>query len=177
VPYLAADPALVESWRARLSGSKTFKIGIAWQGSTIYQADRFRSIPLAAFQPLALEGVELISLQKGFGSEQLDRSAVKFPVRDFREAVDREQGAFMDTAAIMKNLDLVVTSDTVTAHLAGGLGVRTWVALPFAPDWRWHHDREDSPWYPTLRLFRQPAWDNWQAVFERMASELSREIR
>jgi hypothetical protein len=69
-----------------------------------------------------------------------------------------------------------VTSDTVTAHLAGGLGVRTWVALPFAPDWRWHHDREDSPWYPTLRLFRQPEWDNWQAVFERMASELRREI-
>jgi hypothetical protein len=176
VPYLAADPALIEKWRDILAGSDTFKIGIAWQGSTIYQADRLRSIPLAAFQSLAMPGVELVSLQKGFGSEQLDAITGKFRVRDFGNDLDREHGAFMDTAAIMKNLDLVITSDTVTAHLAGGLGVRAWVALPFAPDWRWHHDRDDSPWYASLQLFRQPAWNNWQAVFERMANELRREI-
>jgi tetratricopeptide (TPR) repeat protein len=200
VPYLSADPALVEHWRGKLeaggrrpqaggrknslpssaglrpAASSQFKVGIAWQGSTTYRADRLRSIAVARFAPLAQDGVELVSLQKEPGSEQLAEIADSFRVRDLGEAFDREHGAFMDTAAVMQCLDLVVTSDTSIAHLAGGLGVAVWVALPLSPDWRWLVEREDSPWYPTMRLFRQTSFDDWSPVFERMATELRRRI-
>jgi hypothetical protein len=121
-----------------------------------------------------LPGVQSICLQKGAGREQLVAMAGETSIVDFGEAIDSDSGAFMDTAAIMKKLDLVITSDTATAHLAGALGVRVWLALPFLPDWRWLLAREDSPWYPTMRLFRQPRWGDWPAVFERMAAELVR---
>ena len=154
VPYLAADTELTDAgggnWR-RIEG---FKIGIVWQGSRVYRPDRWRSIPLAQFAPLArLPGVRLISLQKGFGSEQI--AAVDFPVVDLSDRLDEAAGPFMDTAAVIGKLDLVVASDTAIAHLAGALGAPVWVALPFSPDWRWLRDRDDSPWYPTMRLFRQ----------------------
>lgn len=80
----------------------------------------------------------------------------------------------MDTAAVMKGLDLIITSDTATAHLAGALGVAVWVALPFVPDWRWGLEHEHCPWYPTMRLFRQSAWDHWPEVFQRIAGELAK---
>ena len=89
----------------------------------------------------------------------------------------KDSGAFMDTAAVMKNLDLVITSDTATAHLAGALGVNVWVALPAVPDWRWFLGRADSPWYPTMRLFRQPAPGDWSAPFAEMAERLARRVR
>jgi ADP-heptose:LPS heptosyltransferase len=88
------------------------------------------------------------------------------------ESFDRDHGAFMDTAAVFKNVDLVITSDTSVAHLAGALGVPTWVALPIGPDWRWHVDRDDSPWYPTMRLFRQSTLGQWRDVFERITAAL-----
>jgi tetratricopeptide (TPR) repeat protein len=175
VPYLFADPALCEHWRQELRGSPAFKVGIVWQGSAKYKDDRRRSVPLASFAPLArLAGVQLISLQKGPGSEQLHQQAGGFSVTDLGSRLDEKSGAFMDTAAVMKNLDLVVTTDTATAHLAGALAVPVWVALPFLPDWRWLMDREDSPWYPTMRLFRQTAPGDWQGVFERVANELKK---
>ena len=168
VPYLAADPELTEHWRQELAEIEGFKIGIAWQGSRDYRSDRWRSIPLAQFAPLArLPGVRLISLQKGFGSEQI--AAVDFPVLDLSDRLDEAAGPFMDTAAVIRNLDLVVTSDTAIAHLAGALGAPVWVALRFSPDWRWLRDRDDSPWYPTMRLFRQTTFGHWPDVFERMA--------
>ncbi|HYV39536.1 MAG TPA: tetratricopeptide repeat protein [Gemmataceae bacterium] len=194
VPYLNADPCLVEKWRVQcrvggvfgthpgdLVGSEDSThptthhpphlVGIAWQGDPSYRHDCQRSIPLSQFAPLAnVEGVQLISLQKGFGIEQL--AANPFPVRDLGNQLDEKSGAFMDTAAIMKNLDLVISSDTAIAHLAGALGVPVWVALPFVPDWRWLLDREDSPWYPTMRLFRQISPGQWENVFQRMAQEL-----
>jgi tetratricopeptide (TPR) repeat protein len=173
VPYVFADEKLVESWRARLEEWDGFKVGIAWQGNPKCPGDRFRSIPLGRFVALAaLAGVRLVSLQKGPGVEQLDEVREAWNVIDFGESLDAAGGAFMDTAAIMKNLDLVVTSDTATAHLAGALGVRTWVALPFMPDWRWLLERDDSPWYPTMRLFRQQQWGDWPEVFDRMARDL-----
>jgi hypothetical protein len=175
VPYVFADPTLVVHWREKLKAFKRFKIGIAWQGNPNFPADRFRSISLSQFGALMrLPGVQYISLQKGTGKEQLATMAAEPLIIDFGESLDTDSGAFMDTAAIMKNLDLVITSDTATAHLAGALGVRAWVALPFLPDWRWLLKREDSPWYPTMRLFRQPRWGDWPAVFERMAVELER---
>jgi tetratricopeptide (TPR) repeat protein len=176
VPYLAADPRWVDVWRDVLGETADFRVGIAWQGSAANTNDRFRSIRLLHFEPLARQGVELISLQKGPGSEQLAGLAASFNVRHFAEGLDEEHGAFVDTSAIMKNLDLVVTADTAVAHLAGALGVAVWVALPLATDWRWMRDRHDSPWYPTMRLFRQPSFDDWPSVFRNMAEALRCEV-
>ena len=175
VPYLQADEPLVESWRQRLSRFEgVFKVGINWQGNRAYVYDRFRSIPLAEFAPLAsVAGVSLVSLQKGEGSEQLAALADQWTIHDLGPQLDESNGAFMDTAAVMKNLDLVITSDTATAHLAGALGVPVWVGLSTAPDWRWFLDRDDSPWYPTMRLFRQTMRGDWSGVFARMAAELA----
>jgi tetratricopeptide (TPR) repeat protein len=176
IPYLLADPQLVASWGCELGRTKGLRVGIAWQGNAAYLGDRYRSIPLSRFAPLAQSGVEFVSLQKGAGVEQLAGLAQKFAVRDFGPSLDKAHGPFMDTAAIMKNLDLVVTSDTAIAHLAGALGVQVWVALPLAPDWRWMYDRTDSPWYPTMRLFRQSRFDQWPDVFEQMAAVLKLEL-
>jgi tetratricopeptide (TPR) repeat protein len=175
VPYLLADAALVDYWRGELSSFPGLKIGIAWQGNPRFAADCMRSIPLTHFTPLAqVEGVRLLSLQKGTGCEQLAAVASYLPVIDLADRLDETTGGFMDTAAVMKNLDLVVTSDTAVAHLAGGLGVPVWVALALGADWRFLMGREDSPWYPTMRLFRQTQMGDWDSVFERIAAELRR---
>jgi tetratricopeptide (TPR) repeat protein len=175
VPYLAADPQWVEYWRGALGGQRTFQVGIAWQGSPTYQADRYRSIPLVEFAPLAQKGVELISLQKGPGSQPLTESTAPFRVRELVD-LDGAHGPFMDTAAVIENLDLVITADTVIGHLAGALGVSVWVVLPSSPDWRWLYQREDSPWYPTMRLFRQTSHGDWPGVFRRMAEALAAKV-
>jgi ADP-heptose:LPS heptosyltransferase len=119
-----------------------------------------------------IRGVRWISLQKGVGSQQLAEVRERFPVVDLGSRLQD----FTDTAAVMKNLDLVITSDTAAAHLAGALGVPVWVALSFAADWRWLLDRSDSPWYPTMRLFRQRERGNWQAVFEAIEKALSERL-
>jgi tetratricopeptide (TPR) repeat protein len=181
VPYLKAAPKLVDHWREQLAFSnvnapdagQVFRIGIAWQGSPKFPGDRQRSIPLAWFGPLAnIEGVRLISLQKGPGAEQLQQLNGKFPVRDFGSGIDESSGAFMDTAAIIKNLDLVIASDTAVAHLAGALGIPVWVALAFVPDWRWLLQCEDTPWYPSMRLFRQIRPGHWEGVFDSLAKQV-----
>jgi len=173
VPYVFADPQLVEIWQERLAEWEGFKVGIVWQGNPKCPGDRFRSIPLTEFTPLAATpGVLLVNLQKGSGHEQLAGFGETWGVIDFGQSVDATSGAFMDTAAIMKNLDLVITSDTAAAHLAGALGVPVWLALPFVPDWRWMLDRDDSPWYPTMQLFRQSQSGDWSSVFEQMSAQL-----
>ncbi len=173
VPYLSADPELVERWRGPVGAVPGFRVGIAWQGSPTYQGDRHRSLPLRHFAPLArLPGVRLISLQKGAGAEQLAEVAERWGVLDLGQRLDEGPGAFLDTAAVMQHLDLLVTSDSAIAHLAGALGVPVWLALPMARDWRWLMDREDCPWYPTMRLFRQRRWGDWDDVFQRIAHAL-----
>jgi tetratricopeptide (TPR) repeat protein len=173
VPYLFAREDLVRYWRDRLSDANAFKIGICWQGSPTYEGDRRRSFALEHFSVLAeVPGVQLISLQKGVGTEQI--ADVRFSVRTLGPELDETNGAFTDTAAVMRNLDLVVASDTAVVHLAGALAVPVWVALAKVSDWRWLLDREDSPWYPTMRLFRQSERGNWQQVFERMAGEVKK---
>jgi len=175
VPYLTADPALVAHWRTQLSAVPGFKIGINWQGSREHKMDSLRSVRLLEFAPLAsLQGVHLFSLQEGAGTEQLGTLAGAFPVTDLGSRLDGPSGAFMDRAALMTNLDLVVTVDTALAHLAGALGVPVWVPLAFAADWRWLLDREDSPWYPSMRLFRQTRLGEWAPVFERLAAEVQK---
>jgi tetratricopeptide (TPR) repeat protein len=173
VPYLFADPDLVLHWRRQLAPVRGFRVGIVWQGNPEHPWDRHRSVPLAAFEPLArVEGVRLISLQKGPGSEQLAALGGRFPVLSLGPLVDETSGPFLDSAAILANLDLLVTSDTSSAHLAGALGVPVWVALSFSPDWRWLLGRPDSPWYPTMRLVRQTALGDWAGVFDRIAAAL-----
>jgi FkbM family methyltransferase len=173
VPYLSARPELVEQWRERLSVYGGLKIGIAWQGNPKYPADRMRSFPLSALEPLGrLHGIQLFSLQRDAGVEQLDALAGRLDIVPLGQELDRTTGAFVETAAVLKNLDLVITPDTAVAHVAGALGVPLWLALSNVPHWPWLLDREDTPWYPTARLFRQHAGADWTSVFERMAEQL-----
>jgi tetratricopeptide (TPR) repeat protein len=176
VPYLDIDATRTEHWRDELASIEGFKVGIAWQGSPQFRFDRYRSMPLAEFAPLAeVAGVALISLQKGYGSEQVAARRGRLPIIDLGPRLD-ESGAFLDTGAVMKNLDLVITSDSATAHLAGALGIPVWLATPYAPDWRWLLDRDDSPWYPTMRLFRQRQRGDWRTVFRAMAVALAERL-
>ena len=148
-------------------------VGIVWQGNPRHRLDRYRSAPLAVFAPLArVPGVRLISLQKGAGCEQI--ATAPLTVEQPQEELDAGGESFADTAAIMKCLDLVISSDTAIPHLAGALGVPVWVALTFVPDWRWLLHCRDSPWYPTMRLFRQSRFGQWEDVFQHMANELER---
>jgi tetratricopeptide (TPR) repeat protein len=175
VPYLAADEGLVETWAQRLGGPEATKIGIVWQGNPIHPDDYRRSAPLSVFRPLTeLSGVRLYSLQRGPGSEQLKQVIGMWPITDLAGEMDDQAGAFMETAAVMKSLDLVVTVDTSVAHLAGALAVPVYVALAFVTDWRWLLERDDTPWYPTMRLFRQRQAGNWPDVFERIATAIAR---
>ncbi|OYV94189.1 MAG: hypothetical protein B7Z73_02960 [Planctomycetia bacterium 21-64-5] len=173
VPYLYAKPELIERWRKELSYIGALKIGIAWKGNPRYRGDRHRSIPLERFAPLAdIPGVRLIGLQKGLGTEQIAQLNDRFSLTELPASRDEAAGSFMDTAAILKNIDLVISCDSSLTHLAGGLGVPVWLAQSLASDWRWLLNRDDSPWYPALRIFRQKTLGDWEEVFERMAGEL-----
>ena len=154
-----------------MSSIEGFRIGIAWQGNRDFANDELRRVPLSQFREIALTpGVKLISLQKGDGTEQLEQ--VDFEVIQF-ENVDKDAGAFMDTAAIMANVDLVISPCTAVPHLAGGLGRPVWLAKSFAAEWRWmNDDREENPWYPTMTMFRQPQIGDWESVFQRMKTRL-----
>ena len=169
IPYLRAEPERVARWRARM-GEKGFKIGISWQGGRRGIASR--AMPLSCFAGLSqLEGVRLISLQKDAGAEPLSGLP---GVESLGEDFDAGPGAFLDSAAVMQSLDLVITLDSAIAHLAGALGRPVWVALKHVPDWRWFLERNDSPWYPGMRLFRQKAEGDWTSVFAQMENELRR---
>jgi Flp pilus assembly protein TadD len=173
VPYLRAEPELAEKWAARI-GPAGAKIGIVWQGNANPEADMARSMPLAAFAPLAsAPNARLISLQKGFGVEQLADLPPGMRVETLGEDFDAGPDAFVDAAAAIAHLDLVVTCDTSIAHLAGALGRPVWVALKKDAEWRWLRDRDDSPWYPTMRLFRQKQRGDWNGVFAEMAERLA----
>lgn len=168
-PYLRADPQRAELWRDRI-GSEGFKIGICWQGGPGNPA---RSFPLAALEDIAsLPGLRLISLQKE--AEPALPSAAGMPIETLGEGYDAGPDGFLDAAAAMEAMDLVITCDTSLAHLAGALARPVWVALKFAADWRYLTGREDSVWYPTMRLFRQDRPGDWQSVFTRMAAALAR---
>jgi tetratricopeptide (TPR) repeat protein len=173
-PYLSAQTERAAQWRARLEG-QGFKVGVCWQGG-LWQggaALRGRSFEPKEFEPLArVSGVRLISLQKQHGPEQLGALPGGMRIESIGEDFDAGPDGFVDTAAVMEELDLIVTCDTSIAHLAGALGRPAWVALRYAADWRWLIDRDDSPWYATLRLFRQKKRNEWVSVFSEMASEL-----
>jgi len=173
VPYLAAGAQRIARWRERLPQG-SFKIGITWQGRPEAKIDPRRAFPLRSCAPLAaLRGVSLISLQKRHGLEQLEALPAGMRVETLGDDFDSGSDAFLDAAAVMMSLDLIISADTATAHLAGALARPTWIALAHAPEWRWLTQREDSPWYPTARLFRQRAAGDWDEVFQRMADRLA----
>ncbi|MGA2042238.1 MAG: DUF6165 family protein [Roseiarcus sp.] len=173
VPYLRAEATLRAKWAARI-GSHGFKIGVSWQGSPNPEADLGRAFPLAALAPIAaLPGVRLISLQKGAGTEQLANLPPGMVVESPGEDFDAGPDAFVDTAAAIANLDLTLTCDTSIAHLAGALGAPVWVALKQVAEWRWLRERADSPWYPTMRLFRQSRRGDWSELFARVSSAVA----
>jgi tetratricopeptide (TPR) repeat protein len=166
-PYLSAEPERVARWRERL-GSQGFKIGIFWQGTT-----RNSAAPLSALAPLAeIPGARLISLQKQPGAEAIAQVPFGAKIESPLDAGDLSAQGLLDTAALIANLDAVVSIDSMPAHLAGALGKPVALALPYVPDWRWLLDRDDTPWYPTMRLYRQDASRDWAAVFARIADQL-----
>jgi Flp pilus assembly protein TadD len=191
VPYDFAESALVEHWRSQLvkalsqegedlqlapiaSGHRTpnrpFLVGIAWQGHPDHSGDHWRSFRVDQFSPLAqVPGIRLISLQVGAGRDQVEALSGRFAVTDLPGRRGRD---FSETAAIMCSLDLIITPDSALAHLAGALGLPVWVALCYSSEWRWLSGGDDSPWYPTMRLFQQAKPGEWEPVFERMAEGL-----
>ena len=181
VPYLAADAAAVAEWRARLRALPGLKIGLNWQGQAGTEKQpwiRGRSFALACAAPLArVPGVSLVSLQKGTAAEQ--RASVEFgsALAQLTDPLNTGADAVMESAALISALDLVITSDTFFAHLAGALGVPVFVALQTVPDWRWLLDRSDSPWYPTMRVFRQREPGDWLELFERVARDVEALVR
>ncbi|WP_158816239.1 DUF6165 family protein [Methylocapsa sp. S129] len=177
VPYLKPEEALLAKWATRI-GAHGFKIGISWQGNPNPEADIGRSVPLAAFASLAaLPNVRLISIQKGVGSEQLVNLPPGMAVETLGADFDAGPDAFVDTAAVIAHVDLVVTCDTSIAHLAGALGAPVWVALKHVAEWRWLRERADSPWYPSMRLFRQSERGDWSGLFARITAALDPLVR
>lgn len=172
LPKLGADADSIRSWGRRLP-QDGLRVGIAWQGNPAARVEHGRSIPLSAFRALtASPGVRLVSLQKGKGSEQLAEWTGQDRPLDLGEAY--RLGDFADTAAVVSNLDLVITCDTSVGHLSGALGRPTWIAIGANPDWRWLKDRQDTIWYESARLFRLRPGETWDALFRRMRSQLPR---
>lgn len=169
VPYLRAEPALISSWGDRLPPRRGLRVGLVWAGSPEHRNDRNRSLALERLAPLAtVPGVEFFSLQKGAGAGQAANPPAGMELTD----LGPEIGNFADTAAICQHLDLVISVDTSVAHLTGALGRPVWVLLPFCPDWRWLHGTDFTPWYPTMRLFRQSAPRDWDPVIARVRDAL-----
>ncbi|NUB23973.1 tetratricopeptide repeat protein [Azospirillum brasilense] len=169
VPYLHPDPERAAAWSDRLAAGPGLRVGLVWAGNPRFPGDALRSPRLAGLRPvLDVPGVRFYGLQKGPGREDLDRVPMPSSFTDLGPDI----ADFADTAAIMANLDLVISSCTGPAHLAGALGVPVWVVLPHSPDWRWLLEREDSPWYPNARLFRQTRVGDWAEVAGRVADAL-----
>lgn len=166
VPYLFADPGLVETWRTRMRAPvHSLKVGIVWAGNPNHRNDRNRSLDPALLKPLAtVEKTAFYCLQ------QKPHSAAVPDLSPLQFAGVFDELTFPDTAAIIQNLDLVISVDTAVAHLAGALARPVWTLLPYAPDWRWMLDRADTPWYPTMRLFRQPRLNDWPSVIDEVVT-------
>jgi ADP-heptose:LPS heptosyltransferase len=176
IPYLAAEPALVAKWKEKL-GEHGFKIGIAWRSSA-HGASIGKTFSPAHFEGLSkFPGVRLISLQKADESAELNDLPPGMVVEQLGPEFDSGPDAFVDSAAVMASLDLVISSDTGLAHLAGALGRPVWVALKYVPDWRWMLDRADTPWYPTMRLFRQTAAGDWASAFAEIEAAMPEVLR
>ena len=167
VPYVAASADRIAHWRPRLATTERLRVGIVWAGNPGHSNDRHRSVRLEDFAPLSsIDGIAWFGLQKGRDDNRTSCDGLTL------EPLGPDIADFADTAAILTHLDLVIAVDTAIVHLAGAMGKPVWTLLPFASDWRWMTERVDSPWYPTMRLFRQPRAGDWAAVFADVAREL-----
>ncbi len=176
VPYVSPDQQLVEFWKNKMRHYPGFKVGVVWQGNPDHPADYLRSFPLSKYAPLAsVPGVQVFSLQKGFGREQLKNAG--FPIVDLWDKVDEANATFTDTAAMLKSLDLLISADTSVIHVAGALAVPAWVLLGRFLEWRWLWGHQKTPWYPSLRLFRPQRRFHWDDVFTEVVVELKRLIQ
>ncbi len=184
IPYLTPDKDRVAFWKEKLSQDTNFKIGICWQGNARYSTQALRravaakSLPVQAFKSMAeIPGVSIYSLQQVDGMDQIASCDFKNKLIFFDETFDKTYGSFMDSAAVMQQLDLVVSVDTGVCHLAGAMGVPTWILLPFPGDWRWLRNRTDSPWYPSVRLFRQQQLEDWDTPMQDIVASITDMIK
>ena len=182
IPYIFPDPARIAHWHEQLAHDTNFKIGICWQPDLHNDVSRLpiarRGIPLSLFYQLgSTPGVTLYSLQKNDGVEQLRDVPSSVNLHVFDESFDMQHGSFIDSAAVMQEMDLIISTDTATAHLAGALGKKVWLLLPYVTDWRWIHNRTDSPWYPTMRIFKQPAPFDWQTMMDKLYPIVLKELK
>lgn len=168
MPYLFADPARVEKWRTRLANLPRPLVGLVWAGRPTHNNDKNRSLALSDMSPLAQEGITFLALQKGPAAEQAATPPPGMSLLSLSEEIED----FDDTAAILTLIDTLISVDSSPVHLAGALGCPAWVLLPFLNDWRWLQQREDSPWYPGMRLFRQPSQGQWHSVLQNVAVAL-----
>lgn len=178
VPILVPTQERQEYWSNVLAGIVGKKVGINWSGNVNFPKNELRSVPLETFMPLAeLEGMQLVSLQQVNGLEQIETLKMSGNLWQPDAEYQAEKGSFTEAAALIQNLDLVITSDTAIAHLAGSLGIPVWILISQLPEWRWFLNRSDSPWYPTARLFRQAHLGEWEPVIDEVKSELERRFQ
>ncbi|MBF0357840.1 MAG: glycosyltransferase family protein [Magnetococcales bacterium] len=171
IPYITANQLMRKRWQLKLAPAP-IRVGLVWEGKPLFKNDplRRRSVKLEDFAPLAqIDGLLLFSLQKGQPAEQIE-SQKQMKIIDLDPDIDN----FADTAAIISNLDIVITIDTATAHLTGALGKTAWILLPFSPDWRWGLDQDTTPWYPNSVLFRQSQYNQWQEPIKQMVELLKK---
>jgi hypothetical protein len=172
IPYISPEPHLVEIWKRRMGNDIRFKVGIVWADHPEHNNDRNRSVYLSLFKDLShMEDLMLFSLQKNKSEEWTDINPDQILLE---KDLGKNISDLADTAVIIENFDLVISIDTSVVHLAGVLEKQIWTLLPFAPDWRWMLDRNDTPWHPTMKLFRQSHHDDWDPVFMKVKMELEK---
>lgn len=182
-PYLQASTERIAYWKDVLSRDKNFKIGLCWQGNARYSTQALRravaakSIALEQFKPLSdIPGVSLYCLQRVDGTEQIESCSFKNKLIIFDAEFDKKHGSFMDTAGVVPHLDLIISVDTGLCHMAAGMNCSTWIILPFPADWRWLRNRSDSPWYPSVRLFRQPKAGDWHTPMQEIVEAIKEKM-
>jgi hypothetical protein len=168
MPYLAALPERRLAWKKRLAAYSGLKVAFLWAGRPTHMNDANRSMSLAALAPLSQDGVTLFSIQKGPSEGEAKTPPLGMNVVSLSDEIND----FEDTAAILSEVDLLISIDSSPVHLAGALGCPAWVMLPLLPDWRWLQGRDDTPWYPSVRLFRQTEWGRWDQVIGRVSDAL-----
>ncbi len=172
IPYLKVAPEIARKWSLSID-SGGFKVGLIWSGNPNHTNDRNRSCRPSDLLPLSfITGVQFYNFQKSISKEDLNEIPASMKIKNIAADFDD----FYDTAAAIQNMDLIITVDTAVAHLAGALGKEVWTLIPFVPDWRWMLNREDTPWYPTMRLFRQPEYGDWDSVINKVICELEKQV-